>query len=300
MTKPSTKKNYFPLVKCPECGAILSKALCLDLAYNFPAICEQCGSKIHDISPHLKKVIQKLEPTPPLKKFESDIPDSSLSSDLNDEEDLKNSRKQQWDTFKLTMRRIPKMWRQYFKNWRKSLFRSEKSPKSRPEKKNGIEANSLEESAIANGSLTQTLEDRSSGVKFRLIEEIEVNGDQSINIPAEEVISPNKLSNRSEVYTVLEEDVRNRLLSTPLTQYEQDVIAKSFIYMTLEQQRKYLAEIESTDEGNEEDIQYLVDIINDLPIPEHQKIVLIDQLNYIPDTEHEDFIQTLKNSNNHS
>ena len=126
--------------------------------------------------------------------------------------------------------------------------------------------------------------------------------EQSIPIPVKMDQSPlaedpkNKSTNdqASEVYTVLESDIRARLLSLPVTTEERNILGRSFIYLSEDQQRQYLTEIERVNEPPGKEIEKLIETIHNLPIPTHQQDFLVDQLNYIPETDHQEFASALK------
>jgi hypothetical protein len=276
--------DNLPVVKCPECHVELSKELRIILAHDISIICEQCGERINQIPDQFKQKILEIEKTTGYK-FDLDKIQSRNRS-------ITNSKKGKFKTrpVQSILKRISEKlgyWVgnifQYIldslKNWktRLKLFRQGIKIKfrllwRRKSKKKKINGNRPEiEDGIENKSQNDIRE--------------KLNSKSQI---------PQDLKGRSEVFTVLETNIRERLLSLPITHYEQDIMAKSFIYMTLEQQRKYLTEIENTDPSHSETAKQLIEVIENLPIPLHQKTVLIDQLNYIPGEDHEEFIETLK------
>jgi hypothetical protein len=97
-----------------------------------------------------------------------------------------------------------------------------------------------------------------------------------------------------EIFTVLEADVRARLLNLSIESEDRIIIGRSFIYLSVKQQRQYLTELERVNEPPGENIEELIQIIQKLPIPAHQQEFLVDQLNYIPETDHQEFASALK------
>ena len=111
---------------------------------------------------------------------------------------------------------------------------------------------------------------------------------------AENVKEPPRKDPDVEIFTVLEPDVRARLLNLPMESEDRIIIGRSFIYLSENQQRQYLTELERVNEPPGKDIENLIKIIKKLPIPTHQQEFLVDQLNYIPETDHQDFASALK------
>lgn len=290
MTQKIDLMDNLPTIKCPECEVELSKELRIILAHDISIICEQCGERIKQISDQFKRKILEIEKSTGYKFDLDELQSRNLSIIHSKDEKTKNRRVQS------TLKRISEKlgyWVgnifQYFldslKNWktRFNLFRQgikikfrllwrRKSKKKKNNKNNIKTLNRLEKEDM---NETKSQNDIQENLGNIVHEHIDLKG-------------------RSEVFTVLEPNIRERLLALPITHYEQDIMAKSFIYMTLEQQRKYLTEIEQTDPSHSEIAKQLIEVIENLPIPLHQKKVLIDQLNYIPGKDHQEFIETLK------
>lgn len=102
----------------------------------------------------------------------------------------------------------------------------------------------------------------------------------------------------SQIYTVLEPDVREKLLDLPISEEDRDLIAKSFIYLNHSQQLKYLDELSAVNTPDTETREKLCKSIQKLPIPENQKQFLINQLEYLNPTEQNEFVSTLEQSAN--
>ncbi|MHA1672113.1 MAG: hypothetical protein ACTSYI_00670 [Promethearchaeota archaeon] len=102
--------------------------------------------------------------------------------------------------------------------------------------------------------------------------------------------------NLKEIYTVLDEEVREKLLKLPISEEDRDIIAKSFIYLNNTQQIKYLEELSAVNMADLETRKELTNVIQNLPIPHPQKEFLVDQLNYLNETEQDDFVITLERS----
>ncbi len=109
----------------------------------------------------------------------------------------------------------------------------------------------------------------------------------------------------SRIYTVLDIDIRNQLRNLEVTDAERALMAKSFIYLTREQQQKYLDElhthhvIDQEEEIPSKEIQELIASIRTIPIPQSQQDYLIEQLHFIPEGEKKDFILFLQHSEEH-
>ncbi len=96
------------------------------------------------------------------------------------------------------------------------------------------------------------------------------------------------------IFTVLEPDVRSRLLELQIDEEEKNEVAKSFIYLTYEKQLKYLDELERVNEKfNEKDL-VMIRRIYALPISNKQHRFLADQLAYLPDNSQEEFVSFLE------
>lgn len=99
-----------------------------------------------------------------------------------------------------------------------------------------------------------------------------------------------------EIYTVLDSDVREELLNLPISEDEQDMIAKSFIYLNHEQQLKYLEELSTVNLPDLEARKELIEVIENLPIPPPQKEFLLEQLEYLNEDEQTEFVTILEKS----
>ncbi len=104
--------------------------------------------------------------------------------------------------------------------------------------------------------------------------------------------------NLKEIYTVLDEEVREGLIKLPISEEDRDMIAKSFIYLNNSQQIKYLEELSAVNKADLEARKELTKVIKNLPIPHPQKEFLVDQLNYLNETEQDDFVITLERTQN--
>ena len=107
--------------------------------------------------------------------------------------------------------------------------------------------------------------------------------------------SKQEIKTQSEkVFTVLEPDIRERLLKIKISDDEKNSIAKSLIYLNPNVRAKYLEEFEHfTSQSNEKTIN-LIKKIRNLPIPEEQKNILIDQLDYLLDEKKTEFVDYLE------
>ncbi|MHA1474626.1 MAG: hypothetical protein ACTSQ5_05520 [Promethearchaeota archaeon] len=113
--------------------------------------------------------------------------------------------------------------------------------------------------------------------------------------PSTEPIKEDKYSLYDKrIFTVLEPDVRSRLLKLQIDEEEKNEVAKSFIYLTYEKQLKYLDELERVNEKfNEKDL-VMIRRIYALPISNKQHKFLADQLAYLPDNSQEEFVSFLE------
>ena len=96
------------------------------------------------------------------------------------------------------------------------------------------------------------------------------------------------------IFTVLEPEVRRRLLALQIDEDEKNEVAKSFIYLTLEKQLKYLDELERVNNDlNEKDL-IMIRRIYSLPISEKQHKFLAKQLEFLPEKSQEEFVSFLE------
>jgi len=100
-------------------------------------------------------------------------------------------------------------------------------------------------------------------------------------------------SEDKRIFTVLEPDVRIRLLELQIDQEDKDEVAKSFIYLTYEKQLKYLDELERVNKKFDEKNLVMIRRIYALQISEKQHKFLADQLNYLPENSQEEFVSFL-------
>jgi len=115
----------------------------------------------------------------------------------------------------------------------------------------------------------------------------------------EEPIKEGKyFSEDKRIFTVLEPDVRKRLLELQIDQEDKDEVAKSFIYLTYEKQLKYLDELERVNKKFDKKNLVMIRRIYALPISEKQHKFLADQLNYLPENSQEEFVSFLEQTVN--
>ncbi|MBA7577225.1 hypothetical protein ES708_19072 [subsurface metagenome] len=113
--------------------------------------------------------------------------------------------------------------------------------------------------------------------------------------PSPEPIKEDKFSLYDKrIFTVLEPDVRNRLLDLQIDEEDKNEVAKSFIYLTYEKQLKYLDELERVNEKFNERNLVMIRRIYALPISNKQHKFLADQLDYLPDKSQEEFVSFLE------
>ncbi|QEE17807.2 hypothetical protein DSAG12_03645 [Promethearchaeum syntrophicum] len=115
--------------------------------------------------------------------------------------------------------------------------------------------------------------------------------------PPEQPIKKDEFSfYEKRIFTVLEPDVRRRLLDLQIEEDEKAEVAKSFIYLTYEKQLKYLDELERVNKRFDEDNLVMLRRIYALPISEKQHKFLAKQLDYLPEHNQEEFISFLENT----
>jgi len=115
----------------------------------------------------------------------------------------------------------------------------------------------------------------------------------------EESIRDDKyFSEDKRIFTVLEPDVRRRLLDMQIEEEDKNEVAKSFIYLTYEKQLKYLDELERVNKKFDEKNLVMLRRIYALPISEKQHKFLADQLDYLPENSQEEFVSFLEQTVN--
>ncbi len=104
--------------------------------------------------------------------------------------------------------------------------------------------------------------------------------------------------NDKRIFTVLEPDVRSRLLDLQIDEEDKNEVAKSFIYLTYEKQLKYLDELECVNKKFDEKNLVMIRRIYALPISNKQHKFLADQLDYLPVNSQEEFVSFLEQTVN--
>jgi hypothetical protein len=99
-----------------------------------------------------------------------------------------------------------------------------------------------------------------------------------------------------EIYTVLDNDVRNLLLRLPVSESERTELAKALLYLAKKEQLKYLSQLEIANAIPSKEEKAYLERIQRLPLPEDQKKFLIEQLEYIPPTKQAEYITFLEAS----
>ena len=100
--------------------------------------------------------------------------------------------------------------------------------------------------------------------------------------------------NDKRIFTVLEPNVRGRLLNLQIDEEDKNEVAKSFIYLTYEKQLKYLDELERVNKKFDEKNLVMIRRIYALPISNKQHKFLADQLDYLPENNQEEFVSFLE------
>ncbi|MHA1673957.1 MAG: hypothetical protein ACTSYI_10045 [Promethearchaeota archaeon] len=97
------------------------------------------------------------------------------------------------------------------------------------------------------------------------------------------------------IFTVLHQSIRKRLINMSITENEKDNLAKSFLYLTLEEQTRFMSELEQVNTSHYDYYAEYIKRIQGLPIAKDQQDFLIQQLNYLPDGEIEEYLRVLEN-----
>ncbi len=98
---------------------------------------------------------------------------------------------------------------------------------------------------------------------------------------------------KEKVFTVLDPNIRARLLNLSLPEQEKDEISNIFIYLTANQQDKFLSEVEAAQSLTQNELsQYIIEL-RKLPISESQQNLLIQQFDYIRDDQQQEFFEML-------
>ena len=96
------------------------------------------------------------------------------------------------------------------------------------------------------------------------------------------------------IFTVLDLTLRKRLIHLPVSEEEKDSIAKSFLYLTMDEQKRFMTELEQVNISHEDYYSKYINRIRGLPIAKKQQDFLIQQLNYLPDEEIEEYLRVLE------
>ncbi len=98
----------------------------------------------------------------------------------------------------------------------------------------------------------------------------------------------------AQIYTVLDPDIRARLLTLPISSADRGKVAKSFIYLNRDQQIFYLNELYEVNLVLTPKNSKIAQRIYKLPIPATQHNLLLKQLDYLPTPQQEEFITFLE------
>jgi hypothetical protein len=125
-------------------------------------------------------------------------------------------------------------------------------------------------------------------------EKIETDKQETADIEVQKAPIDEEKEILEELFTVLDNDVRDSLLKLPLNPIQKEIIAKSFIYLTNEQQKKYLEEIRSANTSLDAEMVLIVNKISQLNLSKSDKDFVISQLNFIPDEEQHGYYDEIK------
>ncbi len=126
-----------------------------------------------------------------------------------------------------------------------------------------------------------------------------------IKIPEKENTSENKkfpplnleAPKYQKVFTVLDEDVRFRLINLPISEEKKDILANSLLYLNDSLQMQYLEEYEKINDKTRNEIKKFIEQIKNSTIPIVQQNSLISQFNHLPYNLHDDFIEFIQEGN---
>lgn len=300
---------------CPDCHSILSEELSNLMLRGASIYCETCGFKIEGM-----KGVERIKPIES-KKIGSNRKNKSKTQTPKDDSWTATMAKWQkdWDDFVKDWKEGWKNFKNWFKikwtavkKWSQNLWINVKKPfASSPVPKKTHLINSspskIPETQIKakfdpyTGKRILSVDSQSAKFNPYTGERMIPEGSDKIlkNIKAKPLTSQTKkplpLDEKSEVFTILAPEIREKLISIEISLEERALIAKSFIYLTEKQQGKYLEELENVN-SQSKNIQPLIHAIKELPISQQDQDFLIDQLNYIPEKEQETFVATLKES----
>lgn len=100
----------------------------------------------------------------------------------------------------------------------------------------------------------------------------------------------------THLFTVLDPDVRNRLLQLPISENERIELSKALVILAKKEQLRFLTELEEVNQTHPKEMQQNIDRINRLPLSQKEKQSLIAQLEYLPLDKQAEFVQFVENS----
>jgi hypothetical protein len=125
-----------------------------------------------------------------------------------------------------------------------------------------------------------------------------------ITPPVPETRPPETPSNGDEknpnnrIFTVLDPEVRQKLLVLPISENERNEIAEELVAVAKDHQLKYLQEFEDNNApASNEELDFIARIRR-LTVPEDQKQFLLQQLEFLPPGQQADFVRFLEQSTN--
>ncbi len=137
----------------------------------------------------------------------------------------------------------------------------------------------------------QGLKSQSSRVIFSPSEHTD-DGEDISQLNIRVVPDPGKITDM--IFTILHPSIRKRLINLSISENEKDNLAKSFLYLTQEEQKRFMSELEQVNTSHYDYYAEYIKRIHLLPIAKDQQDFLIQQLNYLPDQEIEEFIRVLE------
>ncbi len=90
-----------------------------------------------------------------------------------------------------------------------------------------------------------------------------------------------------EIFSILDPDLKNILNQLPISEENKTILAKSYIYLTEQQQIEFVRNFKGFSKQNKQSRKILQTHIDNLPINKSQKDLLLDQLGYTNDNEQE-------------
>ncbi|WP_457559246.1 hypothetical protein [Candidatus Harpocratesius sp.] len=99
------------------------------------------------------------------------------------------------------------------------------------------------------------------------------------------------------IFTVLDPEIRERLIKLPISNGEKDEISKAFLYLNKNAQKKYILELENVNKSEDLINTQYINRIRSLDMAREEQDFLINQLKYLPEEDLDEFVYILEKSN---